>query len=80
MVLGGFGYQPHAFKDVGNIIYSSLLHLQRLRGLVQVQNAVRRSVEKVTELLGQGAQGGFWPALSRERGAWGCGRDEVSYT
>ena len=52
MVLGGFGDKPDSFKNVGYVVDASLLYSQRLSSFVQVEDAVRRRMEKVAELLG----------------------------
>ena len=67
VVLRGLGYEPDSFKNVRNVVYPSLLYLQRVRGLVQVKNAVGRRVEEVAKLLCQRSQRCLGAALGRQR-------------
>lgn len=58
MVLGLLGDELDAFQDVGDVIDASLLHVQHLRGPVQVHYSVGRLRQQVEETLGGQVEGG----------------------
>ena len=46
------GNELDAFQDIGDVIDASLLHLQNLRGPVEVDHAIRGLGQQVQEALG----------------------------
>lgn len=58
MVLRLLGDELDALQDVGDVIDAPLLHVQHLRGPVQVHDSVRRLRQQVEEPFGGEVEGG----------------------
>lgn len=53
VVLGGLCDKPYALQHIGDVVDPSLLDPQGLCSLIQVQNPIRRCVEKLAKSLGE---------------------------
>lgn len=53
IILSLFADDAHAFKHVGNVIYTTLGHLQRCRDIVEINHATRCILELLHKLFGQ---------------------------
>lgn len=80
VVLGLLGDELDAFQDVGDVVDASLLHVQHLRGPVQVHHAVGRLRQQVEETLGGQVEGGV-VARALRRAPRNCsGRKEEHFS